>query len=76
MLTKSQRSFLKHGGPGIIDALTVVCQQIRTTGPGPKDWIGDVITGGNVKTIEGYVMLNFEIASISSFRENLNQPFV
>ena len=31
---------------------------------------GDVITGGNVKTIvEDYVVLNFETASISSFRE-------
>ena len=37
---------------------------------------GDVISGGNVKTIEGYVMLNFEAASVSSFRTNQNQPFV
>ena len=37
---------------------------------------GDVISGGNVKTIEGYVVLNFEAASISSFRANQNQPFV
>ena len=28
---------------------------------------GDVITGGNVKTIEGYAELNFEFASFSSF---------
>ena len=37
---------------------------------------GDVITGGNVRTIEGYVLLNFETASISSFRENQKHPFV
>ena len=37
---------------------------------------GDVITSGNVKTIEGYVVLNIETASISSFRENQNQSFV
>ena len=36
---------------------------------------GDVISGGNVKTTEGYAVLNFEIASINSFRENQNQPF-
>ena len=36
---------------------------------------GDVISGGNVKTIEGYVVLNLEAASISSFQENQNQPF-
>ena len=36
---------------------------------------GDVICGENVKTIEGYTLLNFEAASISSFRENQNQPF-
>ena len=37
---------------------------------------GDVISRGDVKTIEGYTVLNFEIASIKSFRENHNQPFV
>ena len=31
---------------------------------------GDVISRETVKTIEGYVVLNFEDASISSFREN------
>ena len=36
----------------------------------------DVFSGGNVKTIEGYVLLNFEAASVSSFRANQNQPFV
>ena len=30
---------------------------------------GDVVSGGNVKTIEGYAVLNFEVASISSFRD-------
>ena len=35
---------------------------------------GDVISNGNVKTVEGYVVLNFETASVSSFRENQNQP--
>ena len=38
---------------------------------------GDVISGGNVKTIKGYALLNFEAASFySSFRANQNQPFV
>ena len=37
---------------------------------------GDVISGGNVKTVEGYIVLNFEAASISSFSANQNQPFV
>ena len=30
---------------------------------------GDVISGENVKTVEGYTVLNFEVASISSFRD-------
>ena len=30
----------------------------------------DVISGGNVKTIDSYVVLNFEAARFSSFREN------
>ena len=37
---------------------------------------GDVVSGENIKTIEGYVVLNFEAASIRSFRANQNQPFV
>ena len=37
---------------------------------------GNIVSGGNVKTIEGYVMLNFEAACFSSFRANQNQPFV
>ena len=37
---------------------------------------GDVISGENVKIVEGYVVLNFEAASVSSFRANQNQPFV
>ena len=36
---------------------------------------GDVISHENVKTIEGYVVLNFEAANGSSFRENQNQKF-
>ena len=31
---------------------------------------GDVISCGNVNTIKGYVVLNLEDASFSSFREN------
>ena len=31
---------------------------------------GDVISGGLVKTIKGYLVLNFEGASLSSFRAN------
>ena len=37
---------------------------------------GDVISGGNVRTIEGYVVLNFETARVISFRENRKQSFV
>ena len=29
---------LKHGGPCIIDNVTVVCQNIWTSGQWPKDW--------------------------------------
>ena len=36
---------------------------------------GDVISGGNAKTSEGYAALNFETASFGSFRENQIQPF-
>ena len=36
---------------------------------------GDVISGGNLTTTEGYAVLNFEAVSISSFRENQNKPF-
>ena len=30
---------------------------------------GDVLSGENVKTVDGYAMLNLEAASSSSFRE-------
>ena len=40
------------------------------------DVAGDVISGENVKTIKGYVVLNFEAAGISRFRANQHQPFV
>ena len=30
---------------------------------------GDVISGDDVKTVEGYAMLNLEVASFSSFRD-------
>ena len=36
----------------------------------------DIISGENVKTIQGYAVLNFEISRIRSFGENHNQPFV
>ena len=36
---------------------------------------GDVISGENVKTVDGYAVLNFEAASVSSLGENQNQPF-
>ena len=36
---------------------------------------GDVVSGENIKTIDGYALLNFEAAIIYSFRENQNQPF-
>ena len=35
--------------------------------------IGDVISGGNVKTIEGNAVLNFVVASFSSFRDIQNK---
>ena len=31
--------------------------------------VGDVISSENVKTMEGYAVLNFEVASSSSFRD-------
>ena len=37
---------------------------------------GDVVSGESVKTIDGYVVLNFEDASVGNFRANQNQPFV
>ena len=36
----------------------------------------DVLSSGNVKTIKGYVVLNFEAVSLSCFRANQMQPFV
>ena len=30
---------------------------------------GEVLSGGNVKTTGGYVVLNFEVAGFSSFRD-------
>ena len=36
---------------------------------------GDVISGGNIKIIECYVVQNFEAANFSSFRENQTHPF-
>ena len=40
-----------------------------------KEVAGDVISGWNIKTAEGYSVLNFETASLSSFREYQIQPF-
>ena len=37
---------------------------------------GVVISGENVKTVEGYAMLNFEVASFSSFRDIPENHFV
>ena len=36
---------------------------------------GDVISGGNVNTNDGYAMLPFEAVTNSSFRYNQNQQF-
>ena len=36
----------------------------------------DVISGENVKTIEGYTVLNFEVASFSTFRDIKKNHFV
>ena len=40
-----------------------------------REVAADVISGGNVKTFEGYAVLKFRVSSCSSFRENQNQPF-
>ena len=32
----------------------------------------DVISGENVKTVDGYAVLNFEVASLSSFLKNIS----
>ena len=37
---------------------------------GGPEVAGDVITSQNVNTIEGYIVVNFEIASSSSYWEN------
>ena len=37
---------------------------------------GDVISGGNVKTVEGYAVLNLEVASFWSFRDIKKNHFV
>ena len=37
--------------------------------------VGDGISGGNVTTVESYNVLNFEVVSFNSFRENQNKPF-
>ena len=34
---------------------------------------GDVISGENAKTVEGYAVLNFEVASLCSFRDIQNK---
>ena len=41
----------------------------------PPEVAGDAISAENIKTMEGYDLLNFEDAIFSSFRENQNQPF-
>ena len=35
----------------------------------------DVISGRNVSTIEGYLLVNFEVASSSSFRDTEKKSF-
>ena len=37
---------------------------------------GDVISGDSVKTVQDYVVLNFEVASLSSFRDIHKNHFV
>ena len=36
---------------------------------------GEVISGGKIRTIEGYAVLNFEVAIFSSFRDIQNKSF-
>ena len=40
---------------------------------GRPEVVGDVISGEHIKTIEGYAVLNFEVASFSSFRDILKK---
>ena len=37
---------------------------------------GDIVSGANVKTVEGYAALNFEAACFSSFRDIKRNHFV
>ena len=39
------------------------------------DVAGDVISGENVKTIEGYAVLNYEVASFNSYRDIKKKSF-
>ena len=41
-----------------------------------REIAGDIISGGNVSTIEGYAVLYFEAASFSSFRDIPKNHFV
>ena len=40
-----------------------------------KEVAGDVVSCGNVKTIESYLALNFEVDSSSSFRDFSKRSF-
>ena len=42
---------------------------------GQPEVASDVISGENVKTVEGYGVLNFEVASISSFPDIRKKSF-
>ena len=42
----------------------------------PPEAAGEAISSENVKTIEGYVVLNFEVASFRSFRDIKKIHFV
>ena len=45
---------LKRGGPGIIDAFTVVCQKIWTSGQWPKNWTQSLIIPHNTRLCQEY----------------------
>ena len=61
---------LKYGGPGVINALTAVCQKIWTSGQWPKDKTQSlIITLQNKKAYQqvGQCDTLSEVASFSNF---------
>ena len=53
----------RHPNMTQIEHVYAICCQLEVA--------GDVISGDNVKTVEGYAVLNFEVVSYSIFRKIL-----